>query len=88
MDSVPGASCRLKLPYQQDYEDALLFGSTVWRKPKPQGDEVEIEGTLPGVIHEDGLLLTGSDGVYVNVKRVKVNGKQQKTSCWRLERLF
>lgn len=75
MDSVPGASCRLKVPNVNDYQDALLFGCSLWRGEKPSGTPVEIEGTQPGIIHEDGLLLTGSDGVCINVKRVKINGE-------------
>lgn len=75
MDSVPGASCRLKIPNTNDFQEALLFGSSVWRKDKPFGTPVDIEGTQTGIIHEDGLLLTGSDSVYVNVKRVKINGE-------------
>lgn len=80
MDSVPGASCKLKVPSSDVYQDVLVFGSCIWRKDKPNGKPVEIEGTEPGIIHEDGLLLKGSDGVFVNVKRVKINGKMKNAS--------
>lgn len=79
MDSVPGASCTITLPAGEP-QHALLFGSTIWRKPTPQGTEITIEGTKPGVIHEDGLLITGSDGVHVNVKRVKLNGRMREAA--------
>lgn len=75
MDSTPGASCRIKIPESEQYQDALLFGSSVWTKSKPEGRSLEIEGAASALIHDDGVLLTGSDGVYVNVKRVKINGK-------------
>lgn len=74
MDSVPGASCRLQLPGSLDYQDALLFGSSLWKASKPTGIEIPIENTDPGIIHEDGLIVCGIDGALVNVKRVKLNG--------------
>lgn len=76
MDSTPGASCRIKVPESEEFQDVLLFGSRIWLKTKPEGRSLEIEGTDPGLIHDDGLLLTGSDGVYINVKRIKLNGNQ------------
>ncbi|CAG9831082.1 unnamed protein product [Diabrotica balteata] len=80
MDSVPGASCLMKLPDSEEYKEALLFGSSLWKTAIPIGKEIQIEGTKPGIIHEEGLLLTGSDGDYINVKRVKVNGRMKNAS--------
>ncbi|KAK9746221.1 Formyl transferase, C-terminal domain [Popillia japonica] len=80
LDSVPGANCRLKLPGTEEFQDVSLFGSSIWRSAKPVGTEVEIEDSSPGIIHEDGLLLTGSDGGLVNVKRVKINGRMKLAS--------
>lgn len=81
MDSVPGAFCRLKLPQENDFKDALLFGSTIWKHPKPDDTKtIEIDGGFHGWIHEDGLLLEGSDGGFVNIKRVKMNGRMRNAS--------
>ncbi|KAF2894176.1 hypothetical protein ILUMI_11999 [Ignelater luminosus] len=80
MDSVPGASCMLTVPDTLEPQEVLLFGSSLWRKPLPIGKQVDIEGTLPGIIHEDGLILTGKDGVLVNVKRIKINGRMKQTA--------
>ncbi|CAG9860972.1 unnamed protein product [Phyllotreta striolata] len=80
MDSVPGASCMIKLPGSEDYKEALLFGSSLWKEPVPIGKTVEIQGTKPGIIHDEGLLLVGSDKEYVNIKRVKVNGRMKNAS--------
>ncbi|CAH1107768.1 unnamed protein product [Psylliodes chrysocephalus] len=80
MDSVPGASCVMRLPGTEEYNEALLFGSTLWKGPVPIGKEVEIQGTKSGIIHEDGLLLVGSDGEYINVKRVKINGRMKNAA--------
>lgn len=75
MDSLPGASCHLKLPGTEDYEEVLLFGSSLWKSPLPTGKEIEIEGTQSCILHEGGLLFRGSDNKYLNVKRVKINGE-------------
>lgn len=72
---MPGANCLIRLPGTEDFQEALLFGSSLWKSAVPIGKEVEIQGTKPGIIHECGLLLAGSDKEYVNVKRVKINGK-------------
>jgi formyltetrahydrofolate dehydrogenase len=77
MDSVPGATCQIKLPGEENYQEVFLFGSSLWRKSKFEGTEIEIAGTNPGVIHEDGLSVTGSDGVMVNIKRVKIGGRMK-----------
>lgn len=75
MDSVPGASCLMTLPGTTEPQQALLFGSSIWKKALPISDrKVEILGTLPGIINEEGLIISGSDGVLVKVERVKING--------------
>lgn len=81
MDSVPGAFCRLKLPQDNDFKDALLFGSSLWKHGKPDDTKtVEIDGGFQAWIHDDGLLLEGSDGGLVNVKRVKIDGRMRNAS--------
>ncbi|XP_057671097.1 cytosolic 10-formyltetrahydrofolate dehydrogenase [Diorhabda carinulata] len=80
MDSVPGASCLMKLPGSDDFQEALLFGSSLWKAAVPIGKYIEIEGAKSGIIHEEGLLLAGSDGEYVNVKRVKINGRMKNAA--------
>ncbi|CAG9820636.1 unnamed protein product [Phaedon cochleariae] len=80
MDSVPGASCLMKLPGNDEFQETLLFGSTLWHSALPIGKEIEIQGTRSGIIHQEGLLLTGSDGNYVNIKRVKVNGRMKNAA--------
>ncbi|KAG5900089.1 hypothetical protein JTB14_016059 [Gonioctena quinquepunctata] len=80
MDSVPGASCLIRIPNTQEFQEALLFGSSLWKSAVPIGKEIEIEGAKAGIIHEEGLLLAGSDGEYVNVKRVKINGRMKNAA--------
>ncbi|XP_044260875.1 cytosolic 10-formyltetrahydrofolate dehydrogenase isoform X2 [Tribolium madens] len=78
MDSVPGALCRVKL--NDEYHEIALFGSSLWKQGKPTGSEIEVEGGPNGLIHDDGLILTGSDGTLVNVKRVKIEGRVKLAS--------
>ncbi|GLV36756.1 uncharacterized protein CBL_02409 [Carabus blaptoides fortunei] len=81
MDSVPGASCQITIPETAEPQEALLFGSSLWGQSKPEGTEIIISGmSSPGLVHEEGLLLTGSDGNMVNVKRVKVGGKMRQAA--------
>ncbi|KAF5290054.1 hypothetical protein FQA39_LY14835 [Lamprigera yunnana] len=80
MDSVPGASCMLTTPNSTEPQQALLFGSSIWKKPKPDGTEIRIENSKPGLIHDDGLLLEGNDGVLINVKRIKINGRMKEAA--------
>ncbi|XP_023014395.2 cytosolic 10-formyltetrahydrofolate dehydrogenase [Leptinotarsa decemlineata] len=80
MDSVPGASCLIKIPNTEEFQEALLFGSSLWKSAAPIGKEIEILGARAGIIHEEGLLLTGSDGEYVNVKMVKINGRMKNAA--------
>ncbi|XP_050302908.1 cytosolic 10-formyltetrahydrofolate dehydrogenase [Anthonomus grandis grandis] len=80
MDSVPGAMCNIKLPGSEEFQEARLFGSTLWKSSLPIGKEIEIEGTKPGIIFNEGLLLEGGDGKYVCVKRIKVGGRMKNAA--------
>lgn len=81
MDSVPGASCLMKIPGSEEFQEALLFGSSLWKSAVPvDGRQVEVFGAKPGIIHEEGLLVAGSDGQYINVKRVKIGGRMKNAS--------
>lgn len=81
MDSVPGAKCRIRLPAASDYQEVLLFGSSIWRDDTPDGIEIEINKGYRGIIHDEGLILFGIDNVMVNVKRVKMNGRMRLASA-------
>ncbi|KAJ8978773.1 hypothetical protein NQ317_015497 [Molorchus minor] len=81
MDSVPGASCLLRVPGTEEFQEALLFGSSLWKSAVPIGKEVEIQGAKSGIIHEEGMLLSGSDGEYINVKKVKIGGRMKNAAA-------
>jgi len=40
MDSVPGASCQIRVPGSEDFQEGLLFGSSLWKGAIPIGKEV------------------------------------------------
>ena len=67
---MPGAWITL------DGKQARVFGSKMWHGAKPKGAEVSIEGSAaPGIVHSEGLLISGSDGRHINVKLLNVEGK-------------
>ncbi|CAH0549064.1 unnamed protein product [Brassicogethes aeneus] len=81
MDSVPGASCMVKLPGEVDFQEVLLFGSSIWINEVPDdGQRIQIKGTDDGILHDEGLILTGADGVMVNVKKVKIGGRMKNAA--------
>ena len=70
LDSVPGAWITL------DGRQTRVFGSKMWHGAKPKGTEVIIDGSAaPGIVHSEGLLISGSDGRHINVKLLNVEGK-------------
>ena len=74
LDSSPGAIITL------NGKDTKVFGSKLWTDKTPNVvSEVEItttEGTnVKGIVHDDGLLLTGNDGKHVNVGLLSIEGK-------------
>ena len=68
LDSTPGAWTIL------NGEEVRLFGSSLWKEKKPEGDIVEVD-SLKGIIHEDGLLIEASDGTFLNIQRIKIGNR-------------
>lgn len=65
-DKVPGAWTEI------DGQKVTLYGAKLWKRSVPKGTSITIPGmTKPGVVHEDGLLLFGTDGKGVNVKQLQ-----------------
>ncbi|XP_068238224.1 cytosolic 10-formyltetrahydrofolate dehydrogenase isoform X2 [Palaemon carinicauda] len=75
LDSSPGAWTVI------DGQEVKLFGSKLHSGGAVEGQELQIEGLgTPGIIHKDGLLLTGSDGKKLNVARLSVDGKMMNAA--------
>jgi formyltetrahydrofolate dehydrogenase len=65
-DKVPGAWTEI------DGQKVTLYGAKLWKRSVPKGTNITIPGmSRPGVVHEDGLLLFGTDGKGVNVKQLQ-----------------
>lgn len=86
MDSVPGSVAylyvvedgeeRSQVENHIDYSEVRFFGASLYDGPKLEGKEVIIKGMCgKAIVHEKGMLVFGSDGVAVNVQRIKIGGK-------------
>ena len=70
LDSSPGAWALL------DGQQTKLFGSRLWHGAVEPGREVEVEGAArPGLVTRDGLMLAGTDGRWLCVKLLSVEGR-------------
>ena len=58
-----------------DGKETKVYGSKLWSGDLPSGSEVKLEEGLTGLVHSDGLLLPGTDGKFVNVKLLNIEGK-------------
>ncbi|KAL4711899.1 hypothetical protein ACJJTC_006068 [Scirpophaga incertulas] len=83
LDSSPGATTLIK-PQTKDGVDEdsestvelKLYGSSLWDQDEINGDKLVIPGLdKPAIVHDAGLLITANDGIMLNIKRLKVNGK-------------
>lgn len=64
-----------------DNKEVRFFGSSLWRKRIPRGKEIKIENLQPPAIqHDKGLLIQGSDGKFVNIERLSVEGKMMQAA--------
>jgi len=65
-DKVPGAWSLW------NDEKITFYGSELWSKSAPSGTAIEIPGmSSPALVHDNGLLITGSDGKMLNVKQLQ-----------------
>jgi len=70
LDSSPGAWAVL------DNKQTKLFGSSLWHEEVGQGREVQLEGAAAAArVTEDGLMICGTDGKWLVVKLLSVEGK-------------
>lgn len=70
LDSTPGAWTIL------NNEEVRLFGSSLWSNGKLPEIQTEVDlEERKGIVHSGGLLIKAGDGLYVNVKRIKIGTK-------------
>lgn len=83
LDSVPGAIA-LVLREDGSEEKVRLFGAHIYSAGVPaETKPLRLKGLPhPALVHADGLLLKGSDGAYVNVRRLKRGSKMISACDW------
>ena len=70
LDSSPGAWTIL------DGKETKLFNSRLWYGDMDNGKEVALEGAArPGMVTRDGLMIAGTDGQWLVVRLLSVEGK-------------
>ena len=70
LDSSPGAWAVL------EGKETKMFNSRLWYGEVEPGREVEVAGAArPGLVTRDGLMLAGTDGKWLCVKLLSVDGK-------------
>lgn len=83
LDSVPGA---VAFVVSENGEEELvrLFNASVYSDALPKNTtELLFKGlSQPALVHEDGILIPGHDGVYVNVERIKKGSRVIAAGKW------
>ncbi|XP_055376435.1 cytosolic 10-formyltetrahydrofolate dehydrogenase-like [Condylostylus longicornis] len=79
LDSVPGA-----IAFVDGTDEKIrLFGASLYSGEMITGSPLMLKGLKePGIIHENGLLLKGTDDAYVNIKRIKKGTKMIEAKNW------
>lgn len=83
LDSVPGAIAYVITPNGEE-ELVRLFGASLYTDALPKNTtELNFKGHVqPALVHEDGILLCGTDGIYVNIQRVKKGSRVIAAGKW------
>ncbi|KAL7740503.1 hypothetical protein ACLKA6_007031 [Drosophila palustris] len=83
LDSVPGAIATVTLEDGAE-EQVRFFGAHLYSAgPVGVGQPLKLKGLAkPAWVHEGGLLIEGTDGAFVNIKRIKRGSKMINASDW------
>ncbi|EDW57959.1 cytosolic 10-formyltetrahydrofolate dehydrogenase isoform X2 [Drosophila virilis] len=83
LDSVPGAIATV-LEDDGSEQQVRLFGAHIYSAgPVKGGQPLKLKGLAkPAWVHEGGLLIEGTDGAFVNVRRIKRGSKMINASDW------
>ncbi|XP_068153277.1 cytosolic 10-formyltetrahydrofolate dehydrogenase [Drosophila tropicalis] len=86
LDSVPGAIATVVLNTGGEVveEQVRLFGAHLYSAgPVSNAQPLRLKGlSKPAFVHEGGLLIEGTDGAFVNVRRLKRGSKVIAASDW------
>ncbi|XP_034098855.1 cytosolic 10-formyltetrahydrofolate dehydrogenase-like [Drosophila albomicans] len=83
LDSVPGALATV-VHSEECEEQVRFFGAHLYSAgPVKDGQPLKLKGLAkPAWVHEGGLLIEGTDGAFVNIKRIKRGSKMINASDW------
>ncbi|XP_016964409.1 cytosolic 10-formyltetrahydrofolate dehydrogenase [Drosophila biarmipes] len=83
LDSVPGAVATVLLEDGSE-EQVRLFGAHLYSAgPVSHGQALRLKGLpKPAWVHSGGLLIEGTDGAFVNIRRIKRGSKVISASEW------
>lgn len=83
LDSAPGAVAFV-ITASGEEEMVRLYSASIYTDTVPKDvKELLLKGLAkPALVHEDGILLQGNDGVYVNVVRIKRGSRVIAASKW------
>ncbi|XP_031621255.1 cytosolic 10-formyltetrahydrofolate dehydrogenase [Contarinia nasturtii] len=84
LDSVPGAIAHVLSTDDSEEESIRLFGACLYHDIiSSDAKPLNLKGlSRPALINEHGLLICGTDGNYVNVKRIMRKGRMIGASEW------
>lgn len=82
LDSVPGAIAYVEGD-KGDEEQIRLFGAHMFSAVPVTGEPLKLKGLKkPAIVHDDGIAIEGTDGEFVNIKRVKRGTKVIPAADW------
>lgn len=83
LDSVPGAISYV-LNESGEEEAVRLFGASLISELPKNVQEIKFKGVKDGgaFVHDGGIVITGTDGKYVNIQRIKKGSRIIAASKW------
>lgn len=83
LDSVPGAITYV-LNESGEEETVRLFGASLVNDLPKNVQEIKFKGVRNGgaFVHDGGIIITGNDGKYVNIQRIKKGSRVISASKW------
>lgn len=84
LDSVPGAVAYVENPEHDDEPELIrLFGATLTNDRPNKGIPLKFIGLKSdAIVHSGGILITGTDGLFVNIQRVKKGSRMIDAGKW------
>lgn len=82
LDSVPGAISYV-INESGEEESVRLFGASLLNEIPKNVKQIKFKGiTKSAFVHDGGIIITGNDGKYVNIQRIKKGSRIISASKW------